>query len=543
MFPALGLFRSITCPEYPGCHRSSCLYSHEVTEEHIAKKRKVEATRSRQETERAPIAQISKYATSTQVRPVAKGHAGPAAAYDIRPSAAKLPSNLSTTAEAKPAYRNIISGVSETKMKPTATISNRSSTGSNLSHSVPVPVLQAKSTTGGPPMILPDLKSQVPQKVRQMTVTRMYEQFLRIYKPLDEHMLLAFQDSEKQERKIHETSVNQAGYKQTAAGVLGRLKKRLPSEDKDDIGIDGEWTDKKSQQKTGMRSKLQQYVLTEEQLAKMNYPLADALEIPQSIDSSVGIERKCDRCTKAFIVKDILTKQDMELCRYHHGRIRKVKVHGEYERLYYCCNSPPESLGCTTGPHVYKDETIEALAKRIPFSSVKPVSGASKDVRQIIALDCEMAYTTAGMELVRISAIDEFNETIIDELVLPQHMVVDLNSRYSGIQTLRGAKYNLQDIHLMLSKFMDEQTILAGHGLENDLKALRIVHPNVVDTVALYPHPNGLPYRHGLRFLANKYLQRFIQDSSEGHDSFEDAKTSLDLIKLKVEKGKQFGSN
>jgi RNA exonuclease 1 len=69
------------------------------------------------------------------------------------------------------------------------------------------------------------------------------------------------------------------------------------------------------------------------------------------------------------------------------------------------------------------------------------------------------------MELVRISAIDEFNDTIIDELVLPQHMVVDLNSRYSGIQTLRGAKYNLQDIQLMLSKFMDENTILAGHGL------------------------------------------------------------------------------
>ncbi|KAG2186703.1 hypothetical protein INT44_002929, partial [Umbelopsis vinacea] len=472
---------------------------------------------------------------STQVRPVAKGHVGPATAADIRPSAAKIPSKLATTTEAKSAYRNVVSGINETKMKPTVTISNRSSTGSNLSHSGPM--LQAKSTTGGPPMILPDLKSQVPQKVRQMTVTRMYEQFLRIYKPLDDHMLLAFQHSENQERKIHQSSVNQAGYKQSAAGVLGRLKKRLPSENKDDVGIDGEWTEKMSQQKTGMRSELQQYILTEEQLEKMNYPLADALEISQSIDSSVGIERQCDRCTKSFIVKDILTKQDMELCRYHHGRIRKIKVHGEYERLYYCCNSPPESLGCTTGPHVYKDETIEALAKRIPFSSVKPVSGASKYIRQIIALDCEMAYTTAGMELVRISAIDEFNETIMDELVLPQHMVVDLNSRYSGIQTLRGAKYNLQDIQLMLSKFMDEHTILAGHGLENDLKALRIFHPNIVDTVALYPHPNGLPYRYGLRFLANKYLQRFIQDSSDGHDSFEDAKTSLDLIKLKVEKG------
>lgn len=80
-------------------------------------------------------------------------------------------------------------------------------------------------------------------------------------------------------------------------------------------------------------------------------------------------------------------------------------------------------------------------------------------------LKYHQAYTTAGMELVRISAIDEFNETVLDELVLPQHMIIDLNSRYSGIQTLRGAKYNLQDIQKMLAKYIDENTILAGHGL------------------------------------------------------------------------------
>jgi RNA exonuclease 1 len=69
------------------------------------------------------------------------------------------------------------------------------------------------------------------------------------------------------------------------------------------------------------------------------------------------------------------------------------------------------------------------------------------------------------MELVRISAIDEHNETVLDELVLPEHMVIDLNSRYSGIHTLQGAKYNLRDIQKMLSKYIDEDTILAGHGL------------------------------------------------------------------------------
>lgn len=36
------------------------------------------------------------------------------------------------------------------------------------------------------------------------------------------------------------------------------------------------------------------------------------------------------------------------------------------------------------------DESIQALAMRIPFSAVKSVNGAKKDIRQIIALDCEM---------------------------------------------------------------------------------------------------------------------------------------------------------
>jgi RNA exonuclease 1 len=51
-------------------------------------------------------------------------------------------------------------------------------------------------------------------------------------------------------------------------------------------------------------------------------------------------------------------------------------------------------------------------------------------------------------------------------------------------------------------------TVLIGHGLENDLKALRLVHPagRVIDTAQLYPHPKGLPYRRALRFLVQEVL-------------------------------------
>jgi RNA exonuclease 1 len=163
----------------------------------------------------------------------------------------------------------------------------------------------------------------------QMTVTRLYEQFLRIYEPLSDRTSLAHHHAAKQERDIHENSVNQAGYKQTAAGVLGRLKKRVPAADNDDVGIDGEWTDKQLQnERSGISSGLRKYILSEAQLADMSYPLPNALDIPQSKESPIGLEHQCDRCGKPFIVKDVLSKQDMELCRYHHGRLRKIKIHG-----------------------------------------------------------------------------------------------------------------------------------------------------------------------------------------------------------------------
>jgi RNA exonuclease 1 len=44
-----------------------------------------------------------------------------------------------------------------------------------------------------------------------------------------------------------------------------------------------------------------------------------------------------------------------------------------------------------------------------------------------------------------------------------------------------------------------------GHALENDFKALKLLHGNVIDTVILFPHPRGLPYRSALRILVQRY--------------------------------------
>lgn len=104
--------------------------------------------------------------------------------------------------------------------------------------------------------------------------------------------------------------------------------------------------------------------------------------------------------------------------------------------------------------------------------------------RRMIALDCEMCLTKAGLELARISLIDENLDIIMDEMVQPAHPIIDYLTQYSGIreETLAGVTTTLGDIQQQLLQTIDQDTILVGHSLECDLKALRIAHPNVIDT-------------------------------------------------------------
>jgi RNA exonuclease 1 len=70
------------------------------------------------------------------------------------------------------------------------------------------------------------------------------------------------------------------------------------------------------------------------------------------------------------------------------------------------------------------------------------------------------------------------------------------------------------------------ETILIGHSLENDLRALKIVHMKCIDTCVMYPHPKGFPYRQSLKFIAKKYLEIDIQSyKTPAVESIEGAET------------------
>lgn len=106
---------------------------------------------------------------------------------------------------------------------------------------------------------------------------------------------------------------------------------------------------------------------------------------------------------------------------------------------------------------------------------------------------------------------------------------------------MRDVTTTIHDVHKFLLENVPKQTILLGHSLENDLRALKLFHLKVVDTVVLYPHDRGLPSRNSLRFLAERHLSKTIQRSETGHNSVEDAHTCLELLNLKLERGINYG--
>lgn len=163
----------------------------------------------------------------------------------------------------------------------------------------------------------------------------------------------------------------------------------------------------------------------------------------------------------------------------------------------------------------------------------------------MLAVDCEMCYVGVGADkrlvLTRASAVGPDGSVVYDKLVKPSEQITDYNTAHSGItaEQMRGVQTTIEDVQRELLELIAQETILIGHSLENDLRRLKIMHSLCVDTVALYPHPRGPPFRSKLSSLTEKHLKRRIQEGT--HDSVADARATMELALLKFVHGPGFG--
>ncbi|KAF5016583.1 hypothetical protein F66182_11693, partial [Fusarium sp. NRRL 66182] len=170
---------------------------------------------------------------------------------------------------------------------------------------------------------------------------------------------------------------------------------------------------------------------------------AEILEAQKGVEAADGCE-KCDRCGGRFQVfpgrREHGALASGGRCTYHPGKVfrppRKATDHitgGQTEAYFPCCNETVgTSAGCTKADnHVFKVSDPKRLAAVLQFEETpaRAVKGKTP-----VTFDCEMGYTTLGLELIRLTALRwPQGDTLLDVLVKPIGEILDLNSRYSGV--------------------------------------------------------------------------------------------------------------
>ncbi|NXK27219.1 REXO5 exonuclease, partial [Arenaria interpres] len=160
------------------------------------------------------------------------------------------------------------------------------------------------------------------------------------------------------------------------------------------------------------------------------------------------------------------------------------------------------------------------------------------DSSPLFGLDCEMCLTAKGNEVTRVSLVDAQGRCLLNELVRPESTIVHYRTRFSGItrEMLLPVKTRLSDIQTRLKKMLPRDAVLVGHSLNNDLQALEMIHPSVIDTSLLFARSEGRRFR--LKFLAKAVLGKEIQcEQKLGHDPAEDARAALELAQFFIEQG------
>ncbi|XP_070617287.1 RNA exonuclease 5 isoform X2 [Erythrolamprus reginae] len=186
--------------------------------------------------------------------------------------------------------------------------------------------------------------------------------------------------------------------------------------------------------------------------------------------------------------------------------------------------------------HVY-DYPIEGSGDRSHFVHTL-CNGPVTDTSPLFGLDCEMCLTDKGSELTRIAVVDAAGHCIMNELVKPKRPIRNYLTCYSGITEtlLRPVQTTLAEIQSRLKNILPPDAILVGHSLDADLRALEMIHPNVIDTSILYARKGGKRFK--LKFLAAAVLGKEIQNKAQlGHNPTEDAQCALELAQYFIEHG------
>ncbi|XP_014609546.1 PREDICTED: RNA exonuclease 1 homolog isoform X2 [Polistes canadensis] len=466
---------------------------------------------------------------------------------------AHVPYAMSLAMKKKQVKENIVK-TNDSKAIDNKTIAQTSKGGVRVAHvSQVVPQLIR-------PEPLQPMTQKFPLNVRQYYINIMQDICVQIYTNGDD----AAQRAVREEFTCHEKCKALTVYKNSCMLAAHRLRKEVDQNRSSDGSnttasgtvsheavlagkSKGSWSVLRTKKAitdfkgSALYSMLKKWIMTEEQLQDNGFPRAHPEGTKgrakvyvinsrnQTVLSKVPNERICSRCGQNYMVDKQGFPVQQQNCIYHWGRKFTIKGEGKYS----CCQQYGSATGCCDAKfHVwnYTDyENLRGYIKTLPKDIAEEEQG-------VYALDCEMCYTTQGLELTRITVINDECNVIYETLVKPQNPIVDYNTRFSGIteNDMTDVTTTLLEVQATLLAMFSNKTILVGHSLESDFKALRLLHDTVVDTSVMFPHRNGYPQKRALKNLCSEYLRKIIQNDVGGHDSKEDAVACMELVLWKV---------
>ncbi|MCJ1243141.1 RNA exonuclease 3 [Trapelia coarctata] len=597
MFSSIGLFTKIVCPEFGRCRLPGCLYLHDeaaksnATQSSAVSKAKGLGKETEDDFETPPTKRRrtdSNYERPATLPTVSSSSTGSTASTpNSHPETPHRSASTGAPDEHPP--RSVKKGVSPPPLRKQSLAKG---------HSVAAAKTKAPKDAKPKESLNPRMLKKPPaiHAVRLKLLTLIHEQMVRLNKDVQ-----ASKDASRDALELSEQELIRQALKEEYDAALDNpmvyaniLKLRIVALKKMTLA---DWKKERLKQiakdfpevappkpstipvtiATGLSSVeeialLPKLVAVQEGLSKHGYIVtspseADIEQARKGVEASQGWE-ECDRCKSRFQVFPGRRESDGALtsggkCTYHYGKPRRpVKEKadtGHKDTVYTCCNQTLGTPGCTTAEsHVFKVSEAKRLALIMPFKGT--IDQGPRPPDHAVCFDCEMGYTTQGLELIRLTATSwPDGEELLDVLVRPIGEVLDLNSRFSGVwptdygnsvpysadakvsQDEQGSGRRLplvnspDEARELLLAHLTTTTPLIGHAIENDLNSTRIIHPTIIDTVLLYPHPRGLPIRYGLKMLVRKYLNKDIQmGGAQGHDSKEDARAAGELVLLKV---------
>lgn len=160
---------------------------------------------------------------------------------------------------------------------------------------------------------------------------------------------------------------------------------------------------------------------------------------------------------------------------------------------------------------------------------------------EMIAVDCEMVLCEDGTEaIVRVCVVNRKLEVKLDEYVNPKKAVADYRTEITGVtaKDIEKVTCSLADIQKSINKLLSHGTILVGHSLNNDLQALKIDHPRVIDTSFIFKYEGAPMYkRPSLDNLCKSVLGYELRKKGAPHDCVQDATAAMKLVLAAVKQG------